>query len=137
MQDRGLIIIGMIDCYAGAFLSAILKPYPTDGHPDEIDINGAVEYGKAMVDHNRRIARGETGLLPPPPPPPPINQNELDDKLKAGRLDKEKIAFSFRNTVRFDKKKCLYPECRLCMDNCPVYGIDLKDNSEDLFQKTK
>lgn len=32
---------------------------------------------------------------------------------------------SFANMLAFDRKKCLYPKCTLCMDNCPTYGIDL------------
>jgi flavodoxin/NAD-dependent dihydropyrimidine dehydrogenase PreA subunit len=32
---------------------------------------------------------------------------------------------SFANMLAFDREKCLYPKCTLCMDNCPTYGIDL------------
>jgi ferredoxin len=31
----------------------------------------------------------------------------------------------FASMLKFHKEKCLYPKCRLCMDNCPMDGIDL------------
>ena len=27
--------------------------------------------------------------------------------------------------LKFHPEKCVYPSCRLCMDNCPMDGIDL------------
>ena len=36
-----------------------------------------------------------------------------------------KIISSLPSKVKFHKEKCLYPQCRLCMDNCPVDGIDI------------
>jgi ferredoxin len=115
----------MGDWYGGSNLAAVPKPYPTDGHPDAIDAIEAENFGGEMVERSRRISAGETGLIPPTPRPPQLNRRMLDDYLKAGNLDKEKIACGFRNLMKFRKERCLYPRCRLCMDNCPVDGIDL------------
>ena len=30
-----------------------------------------------------------------------------------------------RVIMAIDKEKCAYPKCKLCMENCPVDGIDL------------
>lgn len=32
---------------------------------------------------------------------------------------------TFSAMLRFDKEICLYPDCTLCMDSCPMHGIDL------------
>ena len=32
---------------------------------------------------------------------------------------------AFEYLIKFHKEKCMYPKCRICMDNCPVDGIDL------------
>ena len=32
---------------------------------------------------------------------------------------------SFSELLKFDKEKCLYPSCTLCMENCPMNGMDL------------
>jgi hypothetical protein len=85
------------------------QPYPTAGHPDEIDLQEAEEYGREMAVRSMRVSAGETDLIPPVPdyiPKPPPG-------------DLETIA-SFETLLKFDREKCLYPECTLCMDNCPT-----------------
>jgi NAD-dependent dihydropyrimidine dehydrogenase PreA subunit len=91
-------------------------PYPTDGHPDEIDLQEAEEWGREIVWLSQKIYAGQTNLIPEgPPPSPPVNTG---DKSAIRHLH-------FRTECRFDRAKCLYPKCRLCMDNCPLDGIDL------------
>jgi formate hydrogenlyase subunit 6/NADH:ubiquinone oxidoreductase subunit I len=98
-------------------------PYPTEGHPDQVDLMEAESFGREMVDHSLRISRGETGLIPAspkappePPPSPPIEEDgPMSGYLQGG----------YASVLKFYKEKCSYPECRLCMDNCPMDGIDL------------
>jgi flavodoxin/NAD-dependent dihydropyrimidine dehydrogenase PreA subunit len=113
LKQRGLVVIGMGDWYGSCYLSETPQPYPTAGHPDEIDFKEAEEFGKEMVERSRRIAAGETRLIPPVPPAPP-----------SIRVPKE-LRDIFKSSLKFHEEKCVYPKCRLCMDNCPVYGIDL------------
>jgi flavodoxin/ferredoxin len=116
LKKRGLTVIGTKDWYCSCYLPALPKPYFTDGHPDEVDLQQARDFGREMVERSRRISLGETDLVPPVPvaPPPLPNTLQVDG-----------IPVSFSSYVRFDKEKCTYPRCRLCMDNCPVDGIDL------------
>jgi ferredoxin len=73
-----------------------------------------------MVERSQRILNGETHLIPPIPEwPAGIKKEDLDPSLLEHR---------FMSMVKYHKEKCLYPKCRLCMDNCPVYGIDLSVN---------
>lgn len=74
-----------------------------------------------MVDHSRRISAGEIGLIPPPPEkiPAVLNIDIKKDLHKLGVKDTSKSIF------KYHKELCRYPKCRLCMDNCPMYGIDL------------
>jgi ferredoxin len=119
MQRRGLTVIGLGDWYGDCTLLHMPEPYPTAGHPDEIDLKEAENFGKEMVERSRRISTGETALIPAPPPPsthPPLPEK------------KGEASFTFTSMLRFHKEKCLYPDCRLCMDNCPMYGIDLSIN---------
>jgi flavodoxin/ferredoxin len=123
LKSKGLTVIGMHDWYAGCPFNA--RPYPTDGHPDDIDLNEANDFGIQMVELSRRISAGEIGLIPPPPPEPKISQNQVEEILHPAQLGKKELAFSYKDRVKFYKEKCNYPDCRLCMDNCPVDGIDL------------
>jgi len=116
LQRRGLIVIGTRSWYCSCNLLFMPKPYPTDGHPDEIDLKEAEDFGKEMVERSRKISAGETDLIPPVPPvPPPVPKKEVYDEIDS----------RFRDMLKFHEEKCTYPECRLCMDNCPMDGIDL------------
>lgn len=125
LKRRGLIVVGSHDWYGTVYISAMPKPYPTDGHPDDIDLKKAEEFGKEMVENSRKIAAGDTGLIPPVPkspphmPPPPMKEGEpfIGD-------------MNLADVLKYHKEKCKYPGCRLCMDNCPVDGIDLTVNPQ-------
>ena len=41
------------------------------------------------------------------------------------QADAPHVVGSFSRLLKFDKEKCLYPSCTLCMDNCPMQGMDL------------
>jgi ferredoxin len=117
LKRRGLIVIGTRDWYGDCTLLHHIEPYPTAGHPDEIDLMEAERFGSEMAEHSRRIYAGETGLIPPlPKASRPISKKESSGK---------DVLLQFSSMVKFHKEKCLYPKCRLCMDNCPAYGIDL------------
>jgi flavodoxin/NAD-dependent dihydropyrimidine dehydrogenase PreA subunit len=116
LKRRGLTVIGMRSWYGSCYVSIEAKPYPTDGHPDEIDLKEAEDFGREMVERSWRIAAGETELIPPvPPKPPPLPE----------ALGLDGFPNSFKSMLKFHKEKCRYPKCRLCMDNCPMDGIDL------------
>jgi Fe-S-cluster-containing hydrogenase component 2/flavodoxin len=107
LTKRGLIFIGMDDWYGSTNLPMHPKPCLTDGHPDQIDLNEAEQFGKKMVEISQRISAGETDLIPPMPPVVPF------------------LKVPPRSKPKFNAQKCLYPECHLCMDHCPVNAIDL------------
>ena len=56
-------------------------PYYTAGHPDEIDLREAEEFGREMVERSRRISAGETKLIPAMPDMPPLELS-ADEYLK-------------------------------------------------------
>ena len=164
LKHSGVTIIGSADWYGDCYLLHHTYPYPSKGHPDEIDLKEAEDFGRDMVFRSWKIAGGETSLIPPEPvlqmpslpplpgglpplagglPPLPGGLPPLpgDGSLPAmsvpqpveGKdwrediVDSEhwKTITSLPSMLKFDKEKCLYPQCRLCMENCPVDGIDL------------
>jgi len=130
--DRGLIVIGMYGCYAPCYLSIMPWPYITAGHPDDIDLRETENFGKTMVERSRCISAGETNLIPPVPEAPIPDQEREKEAAETRAKQKEegKLPYhaSFNALRKFHKTKCRYPECRLCMDNCPEDGIDLSVN---------
>jgi len=105
-------------------------PYPTAGHPDEIDIKEAEAFGREIVELSRRISNGETQLIPPVPKAPKIDPEQKKKMAKLMEEQKGKLSYpmSFQILKKFHEEKCTYPECRLCMDNCPEDAIDLSMN---------
>ena len=125
LEKQGLKVIGW-DHWFGSAYGPLNQPTPylTDGHPDREDLKAAEEFGKMMVDRTRRIRDGEEGLVPPFPQMP-------SDDDRAGLPPpppKEVMKEVYRNAYRsftYDREKCTFPECTLCVDNCPMGGIDL------------
>jgi ferredoxin len=121
LADRGLTVIGSGDWYGDCYLLHMPQPYPTAGHPDAIDLEEAEAFGREMAVRSMRIRAGETDLIPPapgPPAPPPSPPPGPDG-------DAPRVVGTFSRLLKFDKEKCLYPSCTLCMDNCPMHGMDL------------
>ncbi len=117
-KEHGLIFLGG-RAYKGAEYGPLGEPSPTaaDGHPDKIDLEDAAAFGKQMVENSRLIYAGNTTLIP--------EQPKTVDLATIAELDWKKHMDGINWHLIYDKSKCLYPKCRLCMDFCPVHGIDL------------
>jgi flavodoxin/NAD-dependent dihydropyrimidine dehydrogenase PreA subunit len=118
---KNFTVIGWNDWYGGYRVEGS-PAWFTDGHPDEIDLKEAEEFGREIADKYRRIVAGEAALIPPLPPMPPLSFQALDLLLRA----MHKIpGFSLHGILAYDRSKCTYPKCRICVDNCPMGYIDL------------
>jgi flavodoxin/Fe-S-cluster-containing hydrogenase component 2 len=118
LKAKGFTVIGMRDWYGSVHFQTAPTPYFTDGHPDEIDLREAEEFGKEMVEMSRRISTGETNLIPPLP------KLELTPQLLV-LLEFYQSGHNPHGRMEFDREKCAYPKCRLCEDNCIMEYIDL------------
>jgi len=123
LQRRGLLVIGTRDWYSKVYLAPMPDPYPTEGHPDLIDLMEAEAFGREMAEHSARISLGEAALIPSTPisplEPPPSPHVEEDDPMLEG------LQWGYASMLQFHRDLCSYPECRLCMEQCPMDGIDL------------
>ena len=64
MTQRGLTVIGWNNWYGSVFLPEKPKPYFTDGHPDEIDLKLANDFGREMIERSRAVYAGKRQLIP-------------------------------------------------------------------------
>jgi len=108
---KGIVIIGSYHCYADAFVPCMPYPYYTTGHPDQIDLEEAEAFGREMVELSQRIACGQADLIPEPKM---ANWGQKPDRPRV--------------QMTLNREKCHYPQCSLCVDNCPMSGIDLSDD---------
>jgi flavodoxin/ferredoxin len=138
MTQKGLTVGGWQTWYCSVTMPEKPKPYFTDGHPDEIDLEEARSFGREIAERSRRIYKGEIRLVPELP-----KGREYDDiypgrghswQLKKGRqttappdariLEQTGLrSFDFK----FNREKCLYPRCTICIDNCPTNSIDMAE----------
>jgi NAD-dependent dihydropyrimidine dehydrogenase PreA subunit/flavodoxin len=122
LTRKGITVIGFNDWYGSVFHPYLPKPYFTDGHPDEIDLKEAEDFGREMGEHSQRIFRGETQLIPKLPEgkewekiywePPPLKR---DPGLIKARIRTQK-------QMKINEEKCT--RCGLCEENCPTNSID-------------
>jgi flavodoxin/formate hydrogenlyase subunit 6/NADH:ubiquinone oxidoreductase subunit I len=118
LKGKGFTVIGMRDWYGDVFFQMAAYPYYTHGHPDEIDLKEAEDFGREMAEASQRISAGETDLIPPVP----------DHVLTPQLLVLTEFYRSGHNPhgrIQYDPEKCIYPKCRLCMDHCLMDYIDL------------
>jgi flavodoxin/Fe-S-cluster-containing hydrogenase component 2 len=130
LRLEGLQVIGWNNWYASCTIPEHPKPYYTDGHPDEIDLSEAREFGREMARRSPRVSAGEEGLIPTLPtgrkyhecyPGPGSTDRPGRRDNPAGKLELIDLrAFDFK----VNPEKCLYPKCTLCVDNCPTASIN-------------
>lgn len=117
---KGFTVIGMRDWYGSVNIQVLPKPYFTDGHPDEIDLDEARAFGAAMVETSRAIRAGKSDLIPPLP------EFVLTPQLLA-LLEFYQSGHNphLHGQLSYDRQKCNYPKCRICQENCTMGYIDL------------
>ncbi|OGP55627.1 MAG: hypothetical protein A2Y65_00475 [Deltaproteobacteria bacterium RBG_13_52_11] len=118
LKAKGFTVIGTRDWFGSVHFQMAPKPYFTDGHPDEIDLKEAEDFGREMAENSRRISAGETHLIPPVP------EHMYTPQLFV-LLEFFQSGHNPHGHISYNKEKCLYPKCTLCMDNCLMGYIDL------------
>ncbi len=118
LKAKGFTVIGMRDWYGSVHFQVAPKPYFTDGHPDEIDLKEAEDFGREMVETSRKICSGEKHLIPPLP------ELKLTPQLLV-LLEFYQSGHNPHGRLEYDREKCAYPKCRLCEENCVMGYIDL------------
>jgi len=123
LRQRGLTVIGWADWFGSAVYPLLPKPYFTDGHPDEQDLEEARAFGREMAERSRRVAAGEAHLIPELPTGSKYDElyDPVDPPWELLR-DFEKIVS--RTQFRINPDKCRHPKCSHCADHCPVGAID-------------
>lgn len=121
IHGKGFTVIGFKDWFGDAFFQIAPYPYYTHGHPDEIDLKEAEQFGKEMVERSKRISAGEKDLIPPIPPYLYTPQLwVLTEFYRCGRNPHGRLLYN--------PEICNYPKCTLCIDHCLMEYNDFSVN---------
>ena len=129
LQRKGLTVIGWNDWYGSVSQVIYMpKPYFTDGHPDEIDLGEAEQFGREMVERAQRIKAGEIDLIPEIPKGRVdplfrvVKMGPVPSSTDTGAGGEPSPAPQSKRKINIEK--CIYPQCTACVDNCPTNTID-------------
>lgn len=114
LKRVGPKVIGGFNCDGQLYLPFYVTPWFTDGHPDDIDLNQAADFGAEMANRSEKLSKGEVVPLP--------KFKWLRGPLY-GRIGT--MINQSKPQLTLNKEKCLYPKCQVCIRNCPVDAIDL------------
>lgn len=119
---KGLAVLGWKDWYGDSAIQIFPEPYYTAGHPDEIDLAEAKEFGKEICRHGEKYMAGDLTMALEAPRPC------MSQEHANVAIDHLSSRFNIHGRLVRDPEKCLYPKCHLCMDNCTQDFIDLSKN---------
>ena len=124
LTKKGFTTIGTFDCYGYSSLQFYPEPMHTEGHPDEIELKEAEEFGENICDRSLKIQNGETSLIP---------KFELILKTWWARQSKQLTLEVFRRIspkFKINVDECT--KCLTCQENCPTDAIDVEANPPEI-----
>lgn len=119
LQHKGLTVVDWQSWYGNCSIQIFPEPYYTAGHPDEQDLAEARFFGRSTAGKALRIMAGESDLIPAAPVPDMLPQHANAAIEHLGGFH------NIHGKLIRDPAKCLYPKCRICVDNCTMGYIDL------------
>ena len=118
LTKKGYTVIGTFDSYGYSSIQFYPEVMHTHGHPDDIELKEAEEFGENICDRSLKVQNGETSLIP---------KFELISKTWWARQSKQltlevlrKISPKFKINV----DKCT--KCLTCQEACPTNAIDVE-----------
>jgi NAD-dependent dihydropyrimidine dehydrogenase PreA subunit/flavodoxin len=123
LRDKGLTVIGFKNWYCAVYLPYVPKPYFTDGHPDEIDLKEAEDFGREMVGRSKGIRNGDIGLVQELPEG--VLYDEIYGAKMTGSLPPE-VMEARAQGFSIDMEKCT--RCNYCVELCPTGSIDFSSD---------
>ena len=118
LTKKGYTVIGTFDCYGYSSIQFYPEVMHTHGHPDDIELREAEEFGENICDISIKIQKGETSLIP---------EFEFISKTWWARQSKQLTLDMLRKVTpkfKINVDKCT--KCLTCQEACPTNAIDVE-----------
>ena len=124
LTKKRYIVIGSFDSYGYTSLQFYPEPMHTEGHPDEIELREAEEFGQIICEISSRIQKGESSLIP---------QFELiSDTWWAKHSDQLTLRILRLISPKFKINEDKCTQCLFCQENCPVNAINIEADPPEI-----
>ena len=124
LREKGIQVIGTFDSYGDSAMKIYPQPMHTAGHPDEIEIREAEEFGEKICEISKKIQNGDTSLIPKFALISNTWWNKQSEQLTAEFLRKVSPKFVINEDT------CT--NCLVCEESCPVDAIDIEANPPEI-----
>ncbi len=122
-----ITVVGYRSWYGEVRMQHVPKPYFTDGHPDEQDLAEARQWGAEMAQLGQKVASGELPRQQADQCPDLIwGKRRVNPGYQQVPGGAQRVLGLHDVPLTYDRMKCTYPKCHICIDNCPVDCINLE-----------
>ncbi|MCP3944102.1 MAG: 4Fe-4S dicluster domain-containing protein [Desulfobacteraceae bacterium] len=120
LEKKDALVIGSHHTYANITVPFYPKHTLTSGHPDDLDLREAFQFGKAMVKCSNAVYSGDTSYITKPSP---VHENWAKD---GGNLLTHALLSQTIPRLSINLETCI--QCNECQNSCPVNGIDIESD---------
>jgi Fe-S-cluster-containing hydrogenase component 2 len=128
LSKKGYSVIGTFDSYSASSLQFYPEIMHTIKHPDDIELEEAITFGKSICDISLKIKTGESNLFP---------EFELIDDTWWARDSKRLTTDLLRNIFpKFEINTDVCTKCLKCQDECPTDAIDIEADPPEIQKES-
>ena len=128
LNKNGYLVIGDFDSYSASSIQFYPEIMHTIKHPDEIELEEALGFGKNICDVSLRIKNGETDLIP--------KFNVIEDTWWAKQSKTLTLDVLRRIFPRFEINTDTCTKCLTCQENCPTDAIDVEAKPPEIQKES-
>jgi len=118
LNKKGFIIISLFDSYASSSIQFYPTPMQTTGHPDEIELREAEDFGRNICDLSMKIYSGDNTIIP--------EFKLISDTWWAQESNMLTLKILRKISPRFQINLDKCTKCLKCQENCPVNAINIE-----------
>lgn len=124
LTKKGYLVMGLFDSYSESSIQYYPKIMHTLNHPDDIEIEEAVQFGENICDISSRIQNGDKSLIP--------KFDLIEDTWWA--RDSKILTLDLLRQIhpkfKIDIEKCTL--CLSCQENCPADAINVESDPPEI-----